>query len=180
MTALVAQLTAPTTPGMYTLRWDLYRDGVGWFADQPAPAGRSQPLDLTVEVVSTLALDVQLSPVDVAAGASLMVNISLEGPMGYAFEARTYLPQGVSYVAGSGQSAPGNLYFQPAEVSWVGAFDATPAQASFALNVSAGLREPLALSTMTTLEVGGYAPLALERRFIVNGYHSYLPLASRR
>jgi len=39
MTALVAQLIAPTTPGAYTLRWDLYCDGVGWFADQPAGVG---------------------------------------------------------------------------------------------------------------------------------------------
>jgi hypothetical protein len=35
MTALVAQITAPTQPGSYTLRWGLYRDGAGWFAQDP-------------------------------------------------------------------------------------------------------------------------------------------------
>jgi hypothetical protein len=32
-----ALLTAPTTPGHYTLRWDLVHEGISWFADRGSP-----------------------------------------------------------------------------------------------------------------------------------------------
>ena len=35
--AFIAWLTAPTTPGTYTLRWRLVREGVQWFGESSAP-----------------------------------------------------------------------------------------------------------------------------------------------
>jgi hypothetical protein len=48
--SVAATLTAPPSDGTYTLRWDLHRSGVGWFAeDSPA----SEPLDTVVRVTDT-------------------------------------------------------------------------------------------------------------------------------
>lgn len=179
MTALVAQLSAPNVPGTFTLRWDLYRDGVGWFADQPAPAGRSSPLDLTVEVAPVLSLEVQLEPLDVSAGTQLETDITVQGITGQAFEARMHLPAGIRYVVGSGRSDLGSLYADTAQVVWSGTLDATTARASFNLMVSSDLHLPVALLARTTLNVAGYAPLTVERWLIANGYHGYLPLVQR-
>jgi hypothetical protein len=46
--SLVATLTVPPGGGIYTLRWDLYRPGVGWFADQ---SSGSEPLEVVVRVI---------------------------------------------------------------------------------------------------------------------------------
>ena len=179
MTALVAQLTAPATSGALTLRWDLYRDGAGWFADQPAPAGRSQPLDWAVEVAPGLALDVYLDPADVVAGDPLTVNIIVDGPEGQTFAVYSHWPLGVNFVPGSAQIDHGALSVEPTTVRWSSVLGATPAYASFALTVPDGALTPLALSTSTTLDVAGNTPLTLERRFIVNGLHSYVPFVGR-
>jgi hypothetical protein len=180
MTALVAQLTAPSTPGDLTLRWDLYREGVGWFGDQAAPAGRSQPLEWAVEVapaeiVPDPTLDVYLDPPAIPAGASVVVNLTLDGPAGQAFEAYTHWPPGVSYVAGSAQGDCGTLTVESAGMRWSGVLETAPVQASFAFLVPDGLLAPLALSTSTTLDVVGYPSQSLERWVLVNGLHSYLP-----
>lgn len=179
MTALVAQLTVPNASGPFTLRWDLYRDDVGWFADQPALEGRSQPLDLIVEVASLLSLDVQLASPSVAAGAPLHIHITLQGDVGQAFQARTSLPQGVRYVVGSGRSDVGGFRLAVDDVTWAGTLSVTATKASFDTLVSSELEAPLALSTTTVLTSAGHVPLAVTRWFIVNGYHSYLPVVDR-
>lgn len=46
--ALTATLTAPPTPGTWTLRWDLYRPGAGWFADL---SSASRPLEMRVRLI---------------------------------------------------------------------------------------------------------------------------------
>ncbi len=46
---LTATLTAPPITGTYTLRWDLYRPGAGWFADL---SSASEPLEVPVTVVN--------------------------------------------------------------------------------------------------------------------------------
>ena len=167
MTALVAQLAAPLQPGFYTLRWDLYRDGVGWFAEEP--------LDIALTIRPVLGLDVGLEPPFADAGAAFSVEMSLQGAAGQAFEARTRLPAGVGYVNDSAQSQVGSLYVAADEVIWSGALDATTAQARFDVRVST--EETLALSTCTTLQSPGYAPLVVERWLIVNGYWIRLPFA---
>jgi hypothetical protein len=37
--ALTASLLAPTTPGTYTLKWDLVQEGVTWFSSQGVATG---------------------------------------------------------------------------------------------------------------------------------------------
>jgi hypothetical protein len=54
---LTATLTAPPVTGTYTLRWDLHRSSVGWFADL-SPA--SEPLELPVSVMNTAGLPYRL------------------------------------------------------------------------------------------------------------------------
>jgi hypothetical protein len=180
MTALVAQLTAPVTPGTFTLRWDLYRDGAGWFADQPAPVGRSQPLDLTVEVLSVLSLSVQTEPPAVVSGTPISVGVTVGGPAGQAFEVNTRLPPQAIYVPGSGQSDSGSPSFDPTGMSWIGTWGDKSTQASFVLTTSPELDQPLALPITTTLDGGDYGVLVLEHRLIINGYTHYLPLLSQR
>jgi hypothetical protein len=179
MTALVAQLTAPSIGGSFTLRWDLYRDGVGWFADQPAPAGRSHPLDVAVEVTPGLSLDVRLDPVSVSGGDSLNVDIIVEGPAGRGFETRTRLPLGVGFVANSGYSDVGNVRLEYDEVIWTGTLAPAALRAGFDVLVSSEFTTPLAFSTTTTLNVPDYLPVVITRWFIANGYHHYLPLVAR-
>jgi hypothetical protein len=177
MTALVAQLTAPITSGTFTLRWDLYRDGAGWFADQPTPTGRSQPLDLTVDITPAPYLDVRLEPPSVLAGASLHLDIMLQGSIGQVFEARTRLPPKIEYIFGSAKADIGYLYPEFDEMIWTGTLGAATARASFDVLVSYELSAPVALSTTTTLNLVGYSPLVVARWFIVNGYHNFIPLA---
>ena len=181
MTALVPELAAPATSGAYTLRWDLYREGAGWFAEQPAPAGRSQPLDLAVEVTSSEPIDinVHLAPQSVAAGAPLHVDITIEGGVGQAFDSRTQFPPGVRYVVGSGHSDSGDIYLESGKVIWTGNLSTTTAQADFNALVSSGLGTPLALSTVTSLTLSGRSPLVVTRWFIVDAYHCYLPEINR-
>ncbi len=53
----VARLTAPNTPGVYQLHWDLIAEGISWFADVPTQGGPGNPaliLPLTVGAVPTL------------------------------------------------------------------------------------------------------------------------------
>jgi len=176
MTALVAQLTAPATPGTYTLRWDLYRDNVGWFADQPAPVSRSQPLDLSVEVDAVLAFAMRLEPRSVSTDSSLHVDILLQGVVGQTFEARTRLPSGVKYVFGSGQSDFGSVYHESDEVVWTGTLGATTGQASFDALITSELATPVALTITSKLNAAGYPQLTVTEWFVVNGFHSYLPL----
>lgn len=178
MTALVAQLSAPITPGAYTLRWDLYHDSVGWFADQPAPVGRSLPLDLNVEVNPVVAMDVRLDPLKVSAAEQLHVEIALEGAVGQTFEAQTHLPPQVNYVVGSSESDVGNILHASNVVTWVGTLNGTTARARFSTLISAQLATPQALSISTTLNAAGHPPLAITRWFIVNGYDRYLPLVN--
>jgi hypothetical protein len=54
---LTATLTAPPVTGTYTLRWDLYRPGSGWFADLSAA---SEPLEVPVTVKNTAGLPYRL------------------------------------------------------------------------------------------------------------------------
>lgn len=54
---VTATLTAPPITGTYTLRWDLYRPGAGWFAEL-SPA--SQPLEATARVVDASSLPQRL------------------------------------------------------------------------------------------------------------------------
>ena len=54
---LTATLTAPPVTGTYTLRWDLYRPGSGWFADLSAA---SEPLEVPVTVTNTAGLPYRL------------------------------------------------------------------------------------------------------------------------
>lgn len=180
-TALVAQLTAPDTPGDLTLRWDMYRDSVGWFGEQAAPAGRSQALEQSVRVlpapVQEPALDVRLEPPAVSAGAVLVVRVAVDGPEGQAFEACTHWPPELSYVAGSAQSDHGSLVVEPARICWEGLL--APGRASFALSVPGSLLTRLSCTTSTTLDVAGYPSLTVERLFIINGLHTYLPFVGR-
>jgi hypothetical protein len=46
--SVAATLTAPPGGGTYTLHWDLYRPGVGWFAEQNSV---SEPLEVAVSVM---------------------------------------------------------------------------------------------------------------------------------
>jgi hypothetical protein len=46
--SVAATLTTPAGGGTYTLRWDLYRLGMGWFADQNSA---SEPLEVVVRVI---------------------------------------------------------------------------------------------------------------------------------
>lgn len=179
MTALVASFTAPLTPGAYTLRWDLYRDGVGWFAEQLAPAGRSEPLEVTVEVQAVAALDVRLTPAAVASGETTRVGITVEGGVGQGFEVQTTWPASLQFVTGSEQRDDGTLSVELGAVIWSGALATTAAQASFDLLALPPQDVPLALSITTTLTATGYAPLTVERRLVVNGLHAYLPLVAR-
>jgi hypothetical protein len=179
MTSLVAQLTAPNISGNLTLRWDLYRDGVGWFADQPAPAGRSQPLDVTVEVVPGLNLGVRLTPPFVSGGATLRMDITERGPAGKAFETRTPLPSSVEYVGGSGSSGVGEIRLESGAVVWTGTLVGGDVGASFDLLVSSGINTPSALSIKTTFSVAEFSPLDVTNLLIVNGYHHTLPFVAR-
>lgn len=54
---LMALLAAPPVTGTYTLRWDLYRPGVGWFADLSAA---SEPLEVPVIVMNSAGLPYRL------------------------------------------------------------------------------------------------------------------------
>ena len=45
---MAATLTAPPGGGTYTLHWDLYRPGAGWFAEQNSV---SEPLEVAVSVM---------------------------------------------------------------------------------------------------------------------------------
>jgi len=179
MTALVASLTTPLTPATLTLRWDLYRDGVGWFAEQPAPAGRSQPLEVTVEVQAVAALDVRLTPTAVASGGTTHLEITVEGAVGQGFEVQTTWPASLQFVPGSEQRDDGTLSVELGAVTWSGTLATTAAQASFDLLALPPQDIPLALSVTTTLTVTGHLPLTVERRLIVNGLHAYLPLVAR-
>ncbi len=54
---MTGTLSVPSAAGTYTLRWDLYRQGAGWFAElDPA----SQPLELSVSVVDATSLSQRL------------------------------------------------------------------------------------------------------------------------
>jgi len=54
---MTGTLNAPSAAGTYTLRWDLYRQGAGWFAEfDPA----SQPLEVSVSVVDPASLSQRL------------------------------------------------------------------------------------------------------------------------
>jgi hypothetical protein len=176
MTALVPTITAPITPGTYTLRWDLYQEGVGWFADRPAPAGRSQPLELSVEITPAHYLDVQLKPSALQAGERLRVDVIMRGLVGYGFEARTHLPTDVTYLSGSGQGDFGAVTFESGVVVWRGTLGAMAARANFDVLIPPELSSPRALALETTLSIPGHPLLELERRFVVNGLKSYLPL----
>ncbi len=179
MTALVAQLTAPTVPGALTLRWDLYRDGVGWFSDQPAPAGRSQPLEATIEVTPGLSLDVRLDPPSLPGGTPLHVALTVQGPRDLAFATRTHLPSGVTYVAGSGHSDVGEIQLGSDDVVWTGTLAPNAIRAGFDVLVSSEFTAPLTISTTTTLSVPSYSPVVVTRWFVVNGSDFYLPLVDR-
>jgi hypothetical protein len=48
--SVAATLTAPPGRGTYTLHWDLYRPGAGWFAEQNPV---SEPLEVVVSVMDT-------------------------------------------------------------------------------------------------------------------------------
>jgi hypothetical protein len=180
-TALVAQLTAPDTPGDLILRWDMYREGVGWFSEQAAPAGRSQALEQSVQVLSAPvqepSLDVRLEPTAVSAGATLVARVTVDGPGGQAFEACTQWSPELSYVAGSAQSDYGSLVVEPARICWEGLL--APGTASFALAVPGSLLTRSSCKTSTTLDVAGYPSLTVERLFVVNGLHTYLPFVGR-
>jgi len=179
VTALVASLTAPLTPGTFTLRWDLYRDGVGWFAEQPAPAGRSEPLEVAVEVQPVAALDVRLTPPAVTSGGTTHLEITVEGAVGQGFEVQTTWPASLQFVTGSEQRDYGSLLVESETASWSGTLSTTAAQAGFDLLALPPQDIPLALSVTTTLTATGHAPLTVERRLIVNGLHAYLPLVAR-
>jgi hypothetical protein len=54
---LTATLTAPPVTGTYTLRWDLHRSSVGWFAEL---SRASEPLEMPVTVMNTAGLPYRL------------------------------------------------------------------------------------------------------------------------
>ncbi len=188
MTALVAQLTAPSQVGDYTLRWDLYQPGAGWFSDQGPPAGRSQALDLSIQVTDPAQptptpsptprpvpprAKAQLHPLAVPAGATGQYHLWLQGADGQTFDTHTQLPAGVIY-------APwGSIGPQHQEIEWAGVFKAGSAQNTFTLFVSSALTTPASLHLTTTLTVTGYAPLQISRRLVVNGYLSFISILAK-
>jgi hypothetical protein len=184
MTALVGRLTAPSLPGSYALRWDMYRDGVGWFAQQPAPAGRSQPLDLPVQIYEPTpeptptphlpGVQAWLQPPFVHAGDAVTYQLSVEGPNGLDFGTLTHLPQGLVYLPDGGAKV------QLSEIRWLGVLGEAVMQASFPLSVGSALSIPAALPLTTTLDVSGFPSLQINTPLIVNGHLSFLALASRQ
>jgi hypothetical protein len=179
ITSLVAELTAPPVSGTYALRWDLYRDGVGWFADQPAPNGRSRPLDVTVQVDATLSLDVALDVPYTHAGGQMVVNLTVQGPQGLSFETRTQLPAQLTSIAGSGHTEVGTVTLGSGVVTWTGTFNAAPVHAAFDVLVSSQISGPLALSSTTELIAPGFSALVVESWSVINGHLAYFPLIAR-
>jgi hypothetical protein len=179
ITSLVAGLTAPSVSGTYTLRWDLYRDGVGWFADQPAPNGRGQPLEVTVQVDATLSLDVALDVPYTHAGGQMVVNLTVQGPQGLSFETRTQLPPQLTSIAGSGHTEVGTVTLGSGVVTWTGIFNAAPVHAAFDVLVSSEIAAPLALSSTTELIAPGFSTLVVESWSVINGHLAYFPLITR-
>ncbi len=183
MTALIAQLVAPDQAGSYTLRWDMYRDGVGWFAEQPAPAGRSQPLDIPVQIFKPTPeptptpdlpqIQAQFRPPSVQAGDVVTYELSVQGPTGSSFETLTLLPNGLARLSGKAGVFSGDL------IPWDGVFDDGPIQIDFGLSVSPALTLPVALPLTTTLTVVDYLPVEHTSALIVNGYEFFLAHLSR-
>jgi hypothetical protein len=180
MTSLVAKLTAPEVGGTYTLRWDLYRDGVGWFGDQGAPAGHSDPLDVQVEVTPVLSLDMQMVPPAVEGGGSFRLTLTIEGPKDKSFETLTQLPAEFSHIVGSDHKDIGTLLFGSSVVTWTGILNNSAVQASFDVLVSPAITTPSAFPNQTELIVADFDPLVVERWSVVNGYHHYFALIGQK
>jgi hypothetical protein len=182
MTALIAQLVAPSQGGNYALRWDMYRDGVGWFADQPAPGGRSQPLDVAVQVTQSMTTQTptrvvpqahaQFIPPAVQSGEPVTYYLSVRGPTGSAFESQTFLPKGIVY------SPNGSADFQTRQLPWAGVFGVEPDHVAFGLSVSEAVTAPSVLPLTTTLAVSDFATLNLTAPLIVNGKIWFFPWLS--
>jgi hypothetical protein len=117
-----------------------------------------------------------LKPSALQAGERLRVDVIMRGLVGYGFEARTHLPTDVTYLSGSGQGDFGAVTFESGVVVWRGTLGARTARASFDVLIPPELSSPRALALETTLSIPGHPLLELERRFVVNGLKSYLPL----
>jgi hypothetical protein len=195
MTAVVGRLVAPSQPGDYTLRWDLFRDGVGWFGDQPSPWGRSQPLELAVQVgeggtdvtatptatpsatpTATPYLPqarVGVHPVVSRAGDTILYGLTVEGPAGLSFETMTLLPRELWY------EPEQSVYLPQREIPWQGVFQDQPSHVDFSLRVSTPLTVPLVFPITTTLNVVDYDPVRVDTGIVVNGMPAYVALAAR-
>jgi hypothetical protein len=170
MTALVGTLTVPAQPGRYTLRWDMYRDGIGWFSDVAPPLGRSTPLDVAVEVESVEPqLQARFTPPAARAGTGVTFTLGVTGAEGASFETLTQLPPDLVY-APQGTAQP---TFQ--QIYWAGTLEGGTADADFRLVISTTLALPAALPVTTTLNVPGFEPLELYKTLLVNGHEIFLP-----
>src|SRR5436309_2339443 len=72
--AFTVGFTAPSASGIYTLAFDLVREGVGWFADSGAPQGRL-PFSVTSGLNGGYGMTTTPAQVTIGAAVDLSVNV---------------------------------------------------------------------------------------------------------